>query len=144
MSDKHIALLAVGVSLVLSIYASTYTFPIFVEARKSVTEIECYPQDGGKTRCCGSEVDDKLIYGYTGVTYCTTCDNTQPPSNCTPREKIEGRAEAPAGVLPKDLNTKAGVLSKNLNTKANEPANDTSNSNDLRNPMGNGITKSPG
>jgi len=23
------------------------------------------------------------------VTYCTTCDDTNPPSHCTPREKVE-------------------------------------------------------
>jgi len=60
-----------------------------VEARKSVVDIWCHSQDNGKTRCCGVEVDDKLVYGDTGVTYCTTCDDTNPPSHCTPREKIE-------------------------------------------------------
>jgi len=47
--------------------------------------VSCSPQGGGKTYCCASVKDKDNIYGYT--TYCTTCDDTNPPSNCTPREK---------------------------------------------------------
>jgi hypothetical protein len=32
-------------------------------------------------------VSDKEDFGDTTTTYCTTCDDTNPPSNCTPREK---------------------------------------------------------
>ena len=87
---KPLIFVVIAVLVVALIYSSSSTFLVF--GKKRVIEIDCYPQDG-KTRCCGSEVDDSLhhIYdpGYTGVTYCTTCDNTSPPSNCTPREKIE-------------------------------------------------------
>jgi hypothetical protein len=82
----------VAAAMVFSMSAMTLSDLAF--GKKTVTEIECYPQDG-KTRCCGSEVDDKLIYGYTGVTYCTTCDNTTPPSNCTPSEKITKESQQP-------------------------------------------------
>ena len=47
--------------------------------------VSCSPQGGGKTYCCASVKDKDNIYGNT--TYCTTCDDTNPPSNCTPREK---------------------------------------------------------
>jgi len=45
--------------------------------------VSCSPQDGGKTYCCASVIDKN---GYSTTTYCTTCDDTNPPSNCTPRE----------------------------------------------------------
>jgi hypothetical protein len=89
MNFRFVAFTAATVLIIASVYALSSPIQVFVEARKTVVEISCYPQDNGKTRCCGSEVDDKLVYGYTGVTYCTTCDDTNPPSHCTPREKVE-------------------------------------------------------
>ena len=95
MNFRFVSFIAAAVLIVASVYALSSPIQVFVEARKTVTEISCYPQDNGKTRCCGSEVDDKLVYGYTGVTYCTTCDDTNPPSHCTPREKIERETVKP-------------------------------------------------
>ena len=46
--------------------------------------VSCSPQDGGKTYCCASVIDKN---GFGPTTYCTTCDDTNPPSNCTTREK---------------------------------------------------------
>lgn len=127
--------IAAAVLIVASVYALSSPIQVFVEARKTVTEISCYPQDNGKTRCCGSEVDDKLVYGYTGVTYCTTCDDTNPPSHCTPREKIERQGTVKPGtdVLnalkgPKGLDVKTPSLTTD-NTKV--PKNFTSKANEL-------------
>ena len=103
---SKIAFAAVSVLIIVSIYASSTMLPIFVEARKTVTNIDCWPQDGGKTRCCGSEVDDTSIYGFGTATYCTTCDDTKPPSNCTPREKIENAKNSPSDVLNNNLEVK--------------------------------------
>jgi hypothetical protein len=89
MISRFFAFLAMVIIIAALFYVSSSPSTFVVEARKHVEEISCYPQDNGKTRCCGEEVDDKLVYGYTGVTYCTTCDDTNPPSHCTPREKIE-------------------------------------------------------
>ena len=89
MNFRFVAFTAATVLIIASVYTLSSPIQVFVEARKTVVEISCYPQDNGKTRCCGSEVDDKLVYGYTRVTYCTTCDDTNPPSHCTPREKVE-------------------------------------------------------
>ena len=103
---SKITFAAVSVLIIVSIYVSSTTLPIFVEARKTVTNIDCWPQDGGKTRCCGSEVDDTSIYGFGTATYCTTCDDTKPPSNCTPREKIENAKNNPSDVLNNNLEVK--------------------------------------
>jgi len=80
-------------------------------------------------------VDDKLVYGYTGVTYCTTCDDTNPPSHCTPREKIERQGTVKPGtdVLnalkgSKGLDVKTPSLTQD-NTKV--PKNFTSKANEL-------------
>jgi hypothetical protein len=95
MISRFFAFLATSIIIAASIYVLSSPPTLFVEARKHVEEISCYPQDNGKIRCCGDEVDDKLVYGYTGVTYCTTCDDTNPPSHCTPREKIERETVKP-------------------------------------------------
>ena len=100
-----ITFVAVSVLIIVSIYASSTILPIFVEARKTVTNIDCWPQDGGKTRCCGSEVDDTSIYGFGTATYCTTCDDTKPPS-LSPREKIENAKNSPLDVLNNNLGVK--------------------------------------
>jgi hypothetical protein len=70
--------------IVAVIFGSVYSSSSIVEG---VIEggVSCSPQGGGKTYCCASVKDKDNIYGYT--TYCTTCDDTNPPSNCTPREK---------------------------------------------------------
>ncbi|HEY7228236.1 MAG TPA: hypothetical protein VH481_08935 [Nitrososphaeraceae archaeon] len=136
MNFRFIAFTFATILFVASVYASSSSIQVFVEARKTVVEISCYPQDNGKTRCCGSEVDDKLVYGYTGVTYCTTCDDTNPPSHCTPREKVERTVVKPGTdvlnalkgskalelttpgattdntKVPKNLTSKGGELSK--------------------------------
>jgi hypothetical protein len=140
MISRYFAFLATAIIIAASIYVLCSPLTLFVEARKHVEEISCYPQDNGKTRCCGDEVDDKLVYGYTGVTYCTTCDDTNPPSHCTPREKIErGTVKPGTDVLnalkgSKDLqaispsvttdNTK---VPKNFTSKANELTKDGAN-----------------
>lgn len=70
--------------IVAVMFGSVYSSSSIVEG---VIEggVSCSPQGGGKTYCCASVKDKDNIYGYT--TYCTTCDDTNPPSNCTPREK---------------------------------------------------------
>jgi hypothetical protein len=133
--------IAAAVLIVASVYAISSPIQVFVEARKTVTEISCYPQDNGKTRCCGSEVDDKLVYGYTGVTYCTTCDDTNPPSHCTPREKIERQGTVKPGtdvlnalkgskgleVKIPSATTDNTKVPKNFTSKANELLKDGAN-----------------
>jgi hypothetical protein len=50
----------------------------------------------GKTRCCGIDLRDTKIY-------CTDCDDTQPPSNCSPRftaGRNEGETAPPTNVAP--------------------------------------------
>jgi len=72
-----------SVMLVLSVYSSSSMF-LFVEGVIH-GGITCSPQGNGKTYCCASVYDKDDI--YVGTTYCTTCDDTNPPSNCTEREK---------------------------------------------------------
>lgn len=153
MNFRLVSFIAATALIIASVYALSSPLPVFVEARKTVTEISCYPQDNGKTRCCGSEVDDKLVYGYTGVTYCTTCDDTNPPSHCTPREKIERAGTVKPGTdvlnalkgskglevktpsattdntkLPKNFTSKANELLKDgANVETNNPAPTNSN-----------------
>lgn len=86
MKSGLVILIVVTVMLVGSVY-SLSTF-----GRETIVGgVNCTPQGGGKTRCCAVVVDEVVFpdgsYGHTVDNYCTTCDNTNPPSNCTPREK---------------------------------------------------------
>ncbi len=73
---------ALVVMLVVCAYGSSSMF-LFVSGAIE-GGITCSPQGGGKTYCCASVKDPDNTYGYT--TYCTTCDDTNPPSNCSERE----------------------------------------------------------
>jgi hypothetical protein len=71
-------------------------------------EISCSPQGNGKTYCCASVSDDP-DKPYRTETWCTTCDETKLPSNCSKREQ-------PLTVQPgKDLsNILQGGVSKGV------------------------------
>ena len=137
MISRFFAFLATAIIIAVLFYVSSSPPTFVVEARKHVEEISCYPQDNGKTRCCGEEVDDKLVYGYTGVTYCTTCDDTNPPSHCTPREKVERTVVKPGTDVLNALKGSKGLelttpdattdntkVPKNFTSKANELSKD--------------------
>jgi hypothetical protein len=89
MDFRFIPFTATVILVIASIYVLTSPTQVLVEARKTVIDITCHSQGNGKTRCCGDEADEKMVSGLTGVVYCTTCDDTNPPSHCTPREKID-------------------------------------------------------
>jgi hypothetical protein len=90
MNFRFGAFIAATILIVASVYTLSSPIQVFVEARNIVVDIKCNSQDNGKTRCCGTVIDENLQANtYGGVTYCTTCDDTHPPSHCTPREKIE-------------------------------------------------------
>jgi hypothetical protein len=147
VSSQLAAFIAV-VLIITSIYVLSSSLTPFVEAiKKKVIEISCSPQDNGKTRCCGSEVDDFHVYGYTGVVYCTTCDDTNPPSHCTPREKIEKTSVNPGSdvlnalkgskgldINSPSLTTDTTKIPKNLTSKGSELSKDGVNLEDSNNP----------
>ena len=83
MDTKFVIFGVISTLFVATIYSSFSPFQVFVEGLIDGS-ITCSPQGGGKTYCCAS-----VYEGGPGVstTYCTTCDDTNPPSNCTPREK---------------------------------------------------------
>lgn len=136
MNFRFVAFTAAIILIVASVYSLSSPIQVFVEARKVVRDISCYPQDNGKTRCCGDEVDTESIYqSGTGNTFCTTCDDTSPPSHCTPREKVEreGTVKPGTDVLnalkgSKGLDVKTSSLTQD-NTKV--PKNFTSKANEL-------------
>ena len=146
MNFSFVAFTTTTVLIIASVYSLSSPIQVFVEARKTVVEISCYPQDNGKTRCCGDEVDDKLVYGYTGVTYCTTCDDTNPPSHCTPREKVERTVVKPGkdvlnvlrGSKGLDVTTPGATtdntkIPKNFTSKGSELSKDGANLEDNNN-----------
>lgn len=85
MDTKFVIFVVISSLLVAVIYSPSYMFQVFVEAEIQ-GEVSCSPQGNGKTYCCASVYNPEPNYGQA-TTYCTTCDATNPPSNCTEREK---------------------------------------------------------
>ena len=82
MDTKFVIFVVISALFVLACYSSSSTLEVF---GTTVKNIGCSTTEGGKkVVCCGGEYDSKGNHvGY----WCTTCDNTQPPSNCTDRYK---------------------------------------------------------
>lgn len=114
MNFSVFAFIAVTVLIFASVYASTSSIQVFGKASHTVTDIECHPQGNGKTRCCGTVVNNDLPT-YEGITYCTTCDDTNPPSHCTPREKIEKTTVNPGSSV---LNALTGSKGLDINSQS--------------------------
>jgi hypothetical protein len=112
MNFRVFAFIAATVLIFSSVYASSSSIQVFGKASHTVTDIECHSQGNGKTRCCGTVVNNDLP-AYEGITYCTTCDDTNPPSHCTPREKVERETVKPGTDV---LNTLKGSKALELTT----------------------------
>ena len=74
--------------LMLTIYTSSLTLEVSGATRGKIYCLEVPGQD--KVQCCQTEFDDE---GNPVTTWCTTCDNTDPPSKCTPRTANSGEAD---------------------------------------------------
>jgi hypothetical protein len=125
LNFRVFAFIAATVLIFASAYASSSSIQVFGKASHTVTDIECHSQGNGKTRCCGTVVNNDLPT-YEGITYCTTCDDTNPPSHCTPREKIERTDVKPGTDV---LNTLKGSKALELTT----PGATTDNTKILKN-----------
>ena len=112
LNFRVFAFIAATVLIFASGYASSSSIQVSGKASHTVTDIECHSQGNGKTRCCGTVVNNDLPT-YEGITYCTTCDDTNPPSHCTPREKVERETIKPGTDV---LNTLKGSKASELTT----------------------------
>ena len=82
MQFRFVLFTVMSTILVTAIYCSS---PMFLSVEGVIDgDIMCSPQGNGKTYCCASVLDKN---GYTSTTYCTMCDDTKPPSNCSKRER---------------------------------------------------------
>jgi len=109
MNFNFITFAAATVLIFASVYALSSSIQVFGKSSHTVTDIECHSLDNGKTRCCGTVVNNDLP-SYEGITYCTTCDDTNPPSHCTPREKIERTDVKPGTEVMNALKGSKGLL----------------------------------
>src|SRR5918994_3515184 len=128
MDTKYLIFVVISALLVAGVYISSSTFYVFAKGTE-LGDISCYPQDG-TTRCCADEYEEGG-WPATGNTFCTTCDNTNPPSNCTPREKVRAVVDVGKDLLNTltGLDVKPGTAEPKV---PKEPAFD------------NGLTTSPG
>ena len=89
-----VALLFLAVAF---IYASYGRSDVFAKPAVTRSPIECdnLANDNDVIRCCQTETDSKGIE----IKYCTFCDNTAPPSNCTTRTPVS-ELKLPPSDLP--------------------------------------------
>jgi hypothetical protein len=106
-----VALLFLAVALIFGSYGRS---DVFAKSKVTRSPIECdnLANDNDVIRCCQTETDSKGI----AIKYCTFCDNTAPPSNCTPRTQVS-EIKLPTSDLPTVEQTPPKVLSgKNLSS----------------------------
>jgi hypothetical protein len=101
MTIPRIVLVFVVVSFlaVILIYSSVAQFDAFAKPPK-LGPITCHTGQGvppGQTECCQPTLSS--VTGRVLLVFCTTCDDTNPPSNCSPRYLTSGGA-ARTNVLP--------------------------------------------
>jgi hypothetical protein len=60
----------------LIVILGLFTAPVYVADSQFVRDYICVPSEGGLVECCAY---------IEGILWCTTCDDTSPPSNCGPR-----------------------------------------------------------
>lgn len=80
------------VTLIISLcWSNGQTSSVFGKPKGHFGDLLCLDHNGdpkipeGQVRCCQNEYDsnNRVIHDW-----CTTCANTNPPSNCSPREDI--------------------------------------------------------
>jgi hypothetical protein len=99
MSSKALVLAVASFLVVILIYGPIVTFEVFAKPPK-LGPITCHTGQGlppGQTECCQPTLSS--VTGRVLLVFCTTCDDTNPPSNCSPRYLTSGGA-AQTNVLP--------------------------------------------
>lgn len=88
MLSKAVVLVVASFLLVVLVF-SLVSIPVF--ARRSNGPITCHVPDipyapplPPQIECCQTVTDSEGI----AITYCTLCDDTEPPSNCSPRYTV--------------------------------------------------------
>jgi hypothetical protein len=86
-SGREAAILVVISFLTVALIFSSAT-DVLAKPRKPL--YSCRPIfDTNKVRCC-SDLSYTVLGSVQVITYCTTCTNTSPPSNCSERECVRG------------------------------------------------------
>ena len=100
MPTSKEATIFVVISLLVIVLVFSSTADVLAKPKK--TSYTCRFGGPGKVQCCG-DVPSPRYSGQT-ITYCTICDNTSPPSNCSDRYCVSGCAFANV-LSPSDNNT---------------------------------------
>ena len=105
MPSKAVVLAVTSFLVVILIYGPTVTFEIFAKPPK-LGPITCHTGQGlppGQTECCQPTLSS--VTGRVLLVFCTTCDDTNPPSNCSPRYLTTGGAARTNALPPSGNNT---------------------------------------
>jgi hypothetical protein len=112
MPTSKEATISIVISLLVIVLVFSSVADVLAKPRKPSITCRPVPTMAGnfsKQQCCQST---KISPGIT-LTYCTTCDNTNPPSNCSDRYCVSGCAYANA-LTPLGNNTKQRLPTNEL------------------------------
>ena len=105
MSSKALVLAVASFLVVILIYGPIVTFEVFAKPPK-LGPITCHTGQGlppGQTECCQPTLSS--VTGRVLLVFCTTCDDTSPPSNCSPRYVTTGGTARTNALPPSGNNT---------------------------------------
>jgi len=88
---SRILIMTAIIILTITIISSSSLTNVLAKAKVTKGPIECEKvidytthDYNGQIECCQTETDSKGVE----IKYCTVCDDTAPPSNCSPREQV--------------------------------------------------------
>ena len=96
--------------LVIALICSSYSrSDVFAKGKVTRGSLDCSSPTFGREVCCQDETDSQGIV----IRWCTVCDATSPPSNCSPRfnsgsvpitppKSNDGGSPKDGGVLPQE------------------------------------------
>jgi hypothetical protein len=103
--SKAVVFVVVLSLLVILIYGSVAKSEVFAKPPK-LGPITCHTGQGlppGQTECCQPTLSS--VTGRVLLVFCTTCDDTNPPSNCSPRYLTTAGAARTNALPPSGNNT---------------------------------------
>ena len=122
--DKHFQTNTNTVILLALTSIMLLTFPIAIvnAVPGDSSDDRCNKIDSSKTigqvECCSYDIND-------GKMYCTTCDATNPPSNCSPRYEHIIYKEDPTDETDDSINSERGIVLEELSDSELDQAQPT-------------------
>jgi hypothetical protein len=81
MRSKPLVIVVISLLVIALIFSSYSRSDVFAKGKVTTGSLDCSSGENGREMCCQDETGSQGIV----IRWCTICDATSPPSNCTPR-----------------------------------------------------------